>query len=39
MLRDIPKLLRITREVVNAVSLPVTVKTRLGWDCENKDHH
>lgn len=36
MLRDIPKLLRITRDVVNAVSLPVTVKTRLGWDCENK---
>jgi len=36
MLRDIPKLLHITREVVNAVSLPVTVKTRLGWDCENK---
>ncbi len=36
MLRDIPKLLRITREVINAVSLPVTVKTRLGWDCENK---
>ena len=36
MLRDIPKLLRITRDVVNAVNLPVTVKTRLGWDCENK---
>lgn len=36
MLRDIPKLLHITREVVKAVSLPVTVKTRLGWDCENK---
>lgn len=36
MLRDIPKLLQITREVVKAVSLPVTVKTRLGWDCENK---
>lgn len=36
MLRDIPKLLQITREVVRAVSLPVTVKTRLGWDCENK---
>ena len=36
MLRDIPKLLDITRKVVNAVSLPVTVKTRLGWDCENK---
>ena len=36
MLRDIPKLLDITRKVVNAVSLPVTVKTRLGWDCKNK---
>lgn len=36
MLRDIPKMLHITREVVKAVSLPVTVKTRLGWDCENK---
>ena len=36
MLRDIPKLLYITREVVKAVSLPVTVKTRLGWDCEHK---
>ncbi|MBE6313498.1 MAG: tRNA dihydrouridine synthase DusB [Bacteroidales bacterium] len=36
MLRDIPKLLHITREVVKAVNLPVTVKTRLGWDCENK---
>ena len=36
MLRDIPKLLGITRAVVNAVKIPVTVKTRLGWDCENK---
>lgn len=36
MLRDIPKLLSITRAVADAVSLPVTVKTRLGWDCENK---
>lgn len=36
MLRDIPKMLKITRDVVNAVSIPVTVKTRLGWDCENK---
>lgn len=36
MLRDIPKLLHITREVVKVVKLPVTVKTRLGWDCENK---
>ena len=36
MLRDVPKMLEITRRVVRAVSLPVTVKTRLGWDCENK---
>lgn len=35
MLRDIPKLLDITRSVVKAVDLPVTVKTRLGWDCNN----
>ena len=36
MLRDIPKMLQITKSVVEAVDLPVTVKTRLGWDCENK---
>lgn len=36
MLKDIPKLLSITESVVKAVSVPVTVKTRLGWDCENK---
>lgn len=36
MLRDIPKLLDITSKVVNAVNIPVTVKTRLGWDAENK---
>lgn len=36
MLRDIPKMLSITEAVVKGVSLPVTVKTRLGWDCENK---
>lgn len=36
MLRDIPKLLAITEKVVKAVNLPVTVKTRLGWDCNNK---
>ncbi|MDE7495638.1 MAG: tRNA dihydrouridine synthase DusB [Muribaculaceae bacterium] len=36
MLRDIPKMLKITRSVVDAVKIPVTVKTRLGWDCENK---
>ena len=32
LLQDVPKLLSITRAVVNAVHLPVTVKTRLGWD-------
>lgn len=36
MLRDVPKLLDITSRVVKAVNIPVTVKTRLGWDCENK---
>lgn len=36
MLRDIPKMLAITEAVVKAVSLPVTVKTRLGWDAESK---
>jgi len=36
MLRDIPKMLEITARVVKAVKIPVTVKTRLGWDCENK---
>lgn len=36
MLRDIPKMLEITRAVVKAVDLPVTVKTRLGWDCNSK---
>ena len=34
MLQDIPKLLDITRQVVNAVKTPVTVKTRLGWSNE-----
>lgn len=36
MLRDIPRMLEITRAVVNAVDIPVTVKTRLGWDCNSK---
>ncbi|MDE5876161.1 MAG: tRNA dihydrouridine synthase DusB [Muribaculaceae bacterium] len=36
MLRDIPKMLDITRRVVQAVNIPVTVKTRLGWDADNK---
>ena len=35
MLQNIPLLLEITREVVKAVRLPVTVKTRLGWSNDN----
>ena len=34
MLQNIPKLLEITQKVVQAVRLPVTVKTRLGWNHE-----
>ena len=34
MLQNIPLLLKITREVVKAVNVPVTVKTRLGWNSE-----
>ena len=36
MLRNIPQMLAITSAVVKAVNLPVTVKTRLGWDNDNK---
>ena len=36
MLQNIPKMLEITREVVKAVPIPVTVKTRLGWDQEHR---
>lgn len=36
LLRDVPKMLEITKAVVNSVSLPVTVKTRLGWDDNSK---
>ncbi len=35
LLQNIPLMLQITREVVKAVRLPVTVKTRLGWDSQN----
>ncbi len=35
MLQNIPLMLDITRRVVDAVNLPVTVKTRLGWDSSN----
>lgn len=32
LLKDVPKMLEITKAVVNAVHTPVTAKTRLGWD-------
>ena len=35
MLRQIPLMLQMTAAVADAVSTPVTVKTRLGWDAEN----
>lgn len=36
ILQDIPKMVRLTSAVVKAVDLPVTVKTRLGWDSSDK---
>jgi nifR3 family TIM-barrel protein len=37
MLRNIPLMMEMTRAIVRAVKLPVTVKTRLGWDEESKN--
>lgn len=36
LLQDVPRMLEITRAVVDAVDVPVTAKTRLGWDSEHK---
>ena len=36
ILQDIPKMVSMTREIVNTCTLPVTVKTRLGWDDQSK---
>lgn len=36
MLQDIPKMVEMTRQIVSTVKLPVTVKTRLGWDENTK---
>lgn len=36
MLQDVPKMVEMTRQIVDAVKLPVTVKTRLGWDEDSK---
>jgi nifR3 family TIM-barrel protein len=37
MMRDVPLMVEMTRRIVEAVHLPVTVKTRLGWDDEHKN--
>lgn len=36
ILQDIPKMVKMTAEIVKSTSLPVTVKTRLGWDENTK---
>ena len=36
ILQDIPKMVKMTKEIVKSTSLPVTVKTRLGWDENSK---
>lgn len=36
LLQNVPQMLAITRAVVDAVDIPVTVKTRLGWDHDNR---
>jgi nifR3 family TIM-barrel protein len=37
LLRDLPKMVQMTSEIVKATHLPVTVKTRLGWDDSTKN--
>ncbi|MCK4661687.1 MAG: tRNA dihydrouridine synthase DusB [Bacteroidales bacterium] len=37
LLKDIPLMVNITKEIVKAVKIPVTVKTRLGWDEKTKN--
>lgn len=37
LLQDVPRMLAITRAVVDAVRIPVTAKTRLGWDEAHRD--
>jgi len=36
ILKDIPKMIEMTKEIVKATDIPVTVKTRLGWDDDTK---
>ncbi len=37
ILKDVPKMVSLTKAVVDAVKIPVTVKTRLGWDEQTKN--
>ncbi len=37
LMRDVPKMVEMARRIVEAVKLPVTVKTRLGWDDDTKN--
>lgn len=37
ILKDVPKMVRLTKTVVDSTKLPVTVKTRLGWDEDSKN--
>lgn len=37
MMRDVPHMVRMTEAIVKATRLPVTVKTRLGWDDDNRN--
>lgn len=37
LLQDIPKMVKMTAEIVKSTHLPVTVKTRLGWDDQTKN--
>lgn len=37
MMRDVPLMVEMTRQIVQAVKTPVTVKTRLGWDDDNRN--
>ncbi|MGD9976909.1 MAG: tRNA dihydrouridine synthase DusB [Bacteroidales bacterium] len=37
MMRDVPKMVEMTKRIVEATTIPVTVKTRLGWDEDSKN--
>ena len=37
LLQDIPKMVKMTEEIVKCTHLPVTVKTRLGWDDKTRN--